>query len=225
MDNAANVRPVDPHTKGDRGDDDIELFLGERLLDLTTVCGVEPGVVAGGTKTVAGEPCGHGLRVAAADAIDDGRLPVVPLQDVEGLLTDVDQRQDPIVEVCSIEAADEDGRIAELQLVGDIVPHPRRCSGGKSMQARFGEVFPEERQPPVFGPEVMPPLADAVCFVDGKCADAAALDPFEQPWGEESFRGHEDQPAFALGHAPLRLTPLLASQPAVQRDRLVADRT
>ena len=89
------------------------------------------------------------------------------------LLLQPGTRQDAIEEVRPIERADELERLLQLQLRGDVAadaPGRRRREG---VQADAGKALPQRAELPVFGTEIVAPLADAVRLVDGDVGNAA----------------------------------------------------
>ena len=80
-------------------------------------------------------------------------------------------RQHAIDQVGPIERADELDRIVEAELRRDVAPHARRRGRRVGVQADAGEQLAQPPELAVLGPEVVPPLADAVRFVHGDEAD------------------------------------------------------
>src|SRR5687767_15086085 len=87
-------------------------------------------------------------------------------EDVEQLSLQRRSRQHAIEQVRPIERADEFDRIPERELRRDVAPHARRRGRGVGVQADAGEQVAKTTELAVLGAEVVPPLADAVRFVN-----------------------------------------------------------
>ncbi len=83
-------------------------------------------------------------------------------------------REHPIDQVRPVERSDELDGIRKAKLRGDIPAHARRRRGGIGVQADPRQRLAQPSQLPVFGTEIVPPLADAVRLVDGDERHAAA---------------------------------------------------
>ena len=87
-------------------------------------------------------------------------------EDVEQLSLQRRSRKDAIEQVRPIERADELDRIVERELRGDVAPDACGRGRGERMQAGAGKLLAQTGELPVFGTEIVPPLADTVRFVD-----------------------------------------------------------
>src|SRR5205085_2488558 len=82
-----------------------------------------------------------------------------------------------IGEVGTVERADQLDRIAEPQLGDDVAPHPVGGRRRERVQRNAREVLAQPAELPVLRTEIVPPLTDAVRFVDRDEAHAALLPP------------------------------------------------
>src|SRR5260370_20063352 len=94
-----------------------------------------------------------------------------------------------------------------------------RRAGGERGDRAVGEEFTEAAELPVFGPEVMSPLGDAMRFVDGEERYLHTAKP-----GGMSVEGHAhgrkvQKPIVALADAAKSKDPLLAAKRALQKAR------
>ncbi len=138
------------------------------------------------------------------------RLPSVAGEHVGELALQVRAREDAIDEVRTIERSDELDGIAQAELRRDVAPDARRRGGGVGMEADAGQQRPQFPELPVLRAEVVPPLADAVRFVDGHEADLAGGEQVEEvlpPVGEKPFRRHVEQPEPSIPQAGDRRRP------------------
>ncbi len=83
-----------------------------------------------------------------------------------------------IADVRPVESGDDQtvGRDAELRQ--DVGPGPRVRSRGERQPRHVGVIVEQRVQLPIVGPEIVPPFADAMCFVD---RDQREVDAADQP--------------------------------------------
>jgi hypothetical protein len=146
-------------------------------------------------------------------------------EDLERLGDAVGPRHDAVDEIRAVERADENLWVAEVQLPGDVVADPRGGGGGEGMDAGRWEAVAEQGELPVFGAEVVAPLADAVGLVDREPLHAHLGQEVEQAGVHQPLRGGEQEPQFARRQRS-RTTADRSScdMPGVDRRRRVADR-
>ena len=82
---------------------------------------------------------------------------------------------DAVADVGPIEAADKGARLLELQALDDVGAGDGVGGGGECDAGHAVKAFVQHRQRPVFGPEVVAPLADAMDLINRKQAQQAAL--------------------------------------------------
>ena len=87
-------------------------------------------------------------------------------KDFEYLCCSISTLDDTVGEVWSVERANKNFWIFEMQLFGNIFSNLRCCSGGVGMETRLREAISQRRELTVLGTEVMAPLADAMRFID-----------------------------------------------------------
>ena len=75
---------------------------------------------------------------------------------------------DGVADVGPVKAAHELPRALQPQPLDDVGARERVSRGGEGNARHAGPAFVQQRQRPVFGAEVVPPLAHAVRFVDGE---------------------------------------------------------
>ena len=110
---------------------------------------------------------GHLLGIFAAEAIDDRRLAGVATEHFDRLRRPIDQRQDAIDQV----RADRSCRPAPAgsrspSWRDNVVADPRRGRRREGVQAGLRKPLREHGHLPIFGPKVVPPMADAMGLVD-----------------------------------------------------------
>ena len=90
----------------------------------------------------------------------------------------------------------------------DLIAHHRRGGRGCRQHADVGQVGEEPADLEILGPEVVPPLADAVGFVHRHERTAKLFDEGSETGEGQPLRGDVDQPALAArdqAHAPSHL--------------------
>ena len=194
MEHQPNVGAVDSHSEGNRRDDDVDRLAGEGLLGPVPLFGVETGVVWAGEQSLGGESGGQPLGLLSRDAVDDGGLAPMAAENGERLGDPVSPRHDTIDEVGAVERADQLHWIAEVKLPGDVGANLRGGGGGERVDARGGEAVSEEGKLPVFGAEVVAPLAYAVSLVDGEPLHADPREQVEEAGVDQSLGGGEQEP-------------------------------
>ena len=94
-------------------------------------------------------------------------------------------------------------RIAQLQLVKNVVPHPLGGAGGEGRNGTVGKMRAQTAQLPVFRAKLMPPLRDAMGFVNREKRDRYTLQPIKSIGSRQTFRRKIQQAelAFAMPFA------------------------
>ena len=146
------------------------MLRGEAVLRAAALVLREAGVVRHRVEAFLAQLLRERVDVAAAHAVDDPGLPLVPLQHRQHLRPLVVARQHAVGEVGAVEVADEHERVAQGELLGDVAPHLLRRRGRIRVHRGLGELLVQHAELPVLGPEVVAPVADAVRLVDGERA-------------------------------------------------------
>jgi hypothetical protein len=171
MNDEPHVGTIDPHAERNRGDDDVDIFVQERVLMTMPFRVGKPRVIGQRTMSFLAQPCREVVDVAPRQTINNARLTAVPRQHLENLAFQTGARQDAVDEIRSIEGADHLHRIAEAELRHDIPPYARGRRRGEGVHARVRDGLPQGGELPVLRTKVVSPLADAVGFVNRDEAD------------------------------------------------------
>ena len=198
VDHVAHIRAIDAHAEGDGGHHDVGPLVDERLLVAAALLVGQPRVVAQRAQSASAQRGGELVHLAAADAIDDARLVPVPV-DRRGHLRDaIGARPHAVDEIGTVERADEDQRVAQPKLGDDVVANLRRGGGRIGVDGQRGKHLAQDAQLPVFRPEVVAPLADAVRFVHGDEDRLRAPQPREKAVHHEAL-GRDVEQLHAAG--------------------------
>ena len=175
VDDIAHVALVDAHAEGDGGAHHLHVVVDEVALHLLLLLDAHAGMKGLGVDAQAAEFGGHLLGVLAAQAIDDAALVAVQVDELDNLaelhlarraLHDVQR------DVGAVKRTDEQARLGDVQLLGDVVARDAVGGGRQGHHGDVGILLFERSQLGVFGTEIVAPLRDAVGLVDGKQADS-----------------------------------------------------
>ena len=146
---------------------------------------------------------GHLLDLAARGAIDDAALALVRLHEGQDLARGAFLGLEGEPEVGPVEAAHEDARRRDKQLLDDVTPgrRVRRRGEGQGLQAP-ADLARETAQRQILGPEIVAPLRDAVRLVDRHHRHAGVCQHFDRVGSRQPFRRYVEQPQFAPPQQP-----------------------
>ncbi len=109
----AHVGLVDPHAKGDGGDDDLHIVADEQLLVVFALLIGQPGVIGAHGKPFALQQAGQVIHLVARKAVNDAGLAGKALQELEGLGSRVFFAAHLDEQVFAVEAGDKFVRAAQ----------------------------------------------------------------------------------------------------------------
>jgi hypothetical protein len=106
---------------------------------------------------------------------------------------------DAITDVGPVEAGGEDPRLFQLEPRQDVAARRAVGSGGQRQPRHGRKTLVQHRELPIFRPEVVTPLRNAMRFVDGEERDAAAREEIEaarrhQPLQRDQRRDDDAEP-------------------------------
>ena len=219
VDDEADVGLVDAHAKGDGGDDDLCLAEDEGVLVLFADLVGEAGVVGEGLDVLLFEFFGDLFAAGAGLAVDDAFVVGVALEVVEELFDDFGFGSDVVGEVFSFEAAAVQGGVSQGKLADDVFGDAGGGGGGERHDGDVGEAAvhagADLSEHAVLGPEVVAPLADAVCFVDGEARDFHTGEPVLAGGAHEAFGGEVDEVEVAVDDGLLVLADFVEAKGGV----------
>ncbi len=186
----ANVRLVDPHPERDRRDDDRLRRGRPPLLHGDPILRAHAGVIRTSRKTRAGQERGDSDRRPLKGHVHDrrpGRTLAQPLHEQAVALAGSDRcRQQS--QVRPVEACDDRIRFFDPETRADVRDDGRRCRCSEREHAFGCELACPLGELEIVGPEVVPPLGDAVRLVDGEERDASACELGEEALVVEALR-------------------------------------
>ena len=200
MQDEPDVRPVDAHPERHRGDDQVARAGPKGVMRGLPLAGIQVGRLVR-----VGGPIAHGVEPKVAQAgrqpvhflarraVNDPGLPLAALQYLEDLVEHLAPAQHPVDQVRPIEVADEDGRVAQVELVDDVLADRLGGGGREGVEGGLRELVADRRELPVLGSKIVPPVADAVGFIDGKRAHADFAEEVLEPLGDHPLRRGEQQ--------------------------------
>ena len=180
MNDPANVRLVDTHPEGNGGAYHLHAVVDEILLCLVASRCTQSGVIDGRFYSMTEEHFGYFLRLVTAHAIDDATF--------IGALEDKFEYRPCLflllvssayieTQVGTVEGRNEGLRVFQGQLCHDVLTGNLVRRGGQCHDRCLWKTFADSLQLGIFRSEVVSPLRDAVCLVDGEKGN---LDVFQQ---------------------------------------------
>src|SRR5260221_13602964 len=172
MNDESDVRFVDTHSEGYRSYDDLHVLVEEKVLPFCPELAVQTSVVGYRLDAIGHKHVCQLFCRLPVERIDNTAFAFL-LNDItdnafNGLVL-LDLRLDLVIKIGPVEGGYEDIRVAEPEIFDDVAFYLRggRCRKGNDGDFRADLVhhFPQSA---VFGPEVMPPFRDTVCFIDGE---------------------------------------------------------
>ena len=189
MDDIAHVRFVDPHAEGDRRHDDLHIVAQESLLYPLPLAIRQAGVVGGSLEPGADEFGGDLLHPLTGEGVDDAGLLAAILDKGEELHRRFDFVDDRVTNIRPIEAGDEDGGVLQAEAGKDIGAGLRVGGGGQGNEGDAGEVAAQTTELDIFRAEIVPPLRNAVRFVDGEEGNGDLGEAGKELFAHQPFRG------------------------------------
>ena len=167
MEHEADVGLVDAHAERGGGDDHIEPVLHERLLRCGALGWAQPGVIRDRVDARIAQLRRDLLRALARRDVHDARLLDLAQALEQGLrlVALPAEGLDAEPDVLPVEPAHQEERVAHAEPRHDLLAHGRRGGGGQGEDRRPPEDVRDGAEAQVVGPEVVPPLADAVRLV------------------------------------------------------------
>ena len=225
----AHIGFVDAHAKGNGGHHDDAFFAQKTVLVTLAGLGRQAGMVGQGIEAMRGQLRGHVFNLAARLAVHHARVvqpftvdlgAVLLPNKADELLDAVFFFDDGVADVGAVEAADEEARVLQLQLGHDVVAGDGVGGGREGDAGHIVKTLVQHSQAQVVGPKVVPPLADAVGFVNGKEAERGALvqgvQQAHEARGGESLGRHIEQRELAAQGLLLDLGGLLRREAGVE---------
>ena len=165
---------------------------------------------------------GHVFHAFARLAIHDaGVALVLALDEAQQLLHGLALLHNRVADVGPIETTDKGPRLLQLQALQNVVLGQRVGRGGQRHAWHTGKALVQHRQRPVFGTEVVAPLADAMRFVYGKQTQVVAViqrvQQRQKPGVGDALGCRIQQRDVAAQHALLNLVGLFTAQRRVQK--------
>jgi len=128
-------------------------------------------------------------------------------------------RVDRVADVRAVEAGDEALCAVQPQHGGDLFARTLARRGGQRDARHLRETLAQQRQLPVLGAEVVPPVRNAMRLVNGEQGEASRCQQFQRPLGQQPLRGDIEQVQRAAPKFPLDLERLSVIQTGVEKSR------
>ena len=194
----AHIGFVDAHAEGDGGTNDARLVANEEFLILRPLVVCEARVIRHGGESTLREALRETICRGACGAIDDAAIHRPRFDEVQNLLRRLLLGNDAIGKVWAVEAGHKDLRLAEAQMLDDVLPHAFGGGRRERHERNVGEPLAQLRDLAILGTEIMPPLGNAVGLVDRDRADIPSTQIFLPMIEHEALRRGVEKPVAAL---------------------------
>ena len=167
MGDEAYVRLVDAQAECNGGDNDHAIVIQEPMLVLGPGGRVETRVIGKRVESLANQPGRRGFRFLARHAVNDTRIAVVGRQESEQLTLRIELVLHQVADVGPVEAGNELRRVRKFQSLDNINPSFFRRGRGQRHPRHTGKMSSQFAERQIVLAKIVPPLRNAVCFIDG----------------------------------------------------------
>ncbi len=165
--NEAHVRLIDPHTECDSRDHDYAILTNEPTLMHLARAVVQAGVIWQRIYAVFREEARCLIDRSSSQAINDAGLAgMLAPDEFEQLLSRAVFLCDPIADIRSVEAGNEDAGSAQPQFIDDLRSGRHVRGRGERNSRDLGITLGQDGQTNVLGTEIVAPLRHAVRLVN-----------------------------------------------------------
>lgn len=172
VDDAADVWLIDTHAKGNRRDDHSVFILQKRVLRERAHFRREAGVIGARGKAVLLEHRREALGIAARGGIDDGgSAECAEFFQQKRVFFLSAARIHAEAEIGAMEAAVKLAGAGDAEVLADFLRDGGRGGGGEGEDARHLELPGDAGDFQVVRAEIVPPLGNAMRFIDRQQAD------------------------------------------------------
>ncbi len=187
MHNETDVRLIDAHSERDGCGDHADIVAQERFLMFCALCGCETSVIRFRADAIFVKIARQRIGALATRAINDAAVVRPAADERQHLFVGRRFGNNTIGQVRPVEAGDVAARIAQVQLLNDVDPHPLGSRGGERHDRHFGQMFPQFFQLTIFRAEIVTPFADAMRFIDCDLRDVPVERAFQKRLQHQSF--------------------------------------
>ena len=218
MRDESHVRLVDPHSESDRRHDDDAVVALETRLVRAARRAIHARVIRQRADTMLHKPGGRLVDLATRQTIDDaGVAGVLLAYEAQELTSRVDLVDDRVSNVRPIEARDEHPCGLEPEPRDDLHAGLRVGRCGQGDPRHVGKALVQQRELQVFGPEIVPPLRDAMRLVDREQRDLRSLEQLEAARRRETLRRDVDEVELAGDERALDATRFVRIDGRIER--------
>ena len=123
----SNVRFIDTHTEGNRGDNNDAVFANETMLMLCSGRRIQAGMIRQGNEAFLAQPLGGLFRFLSRHAVNNSCIVPVIRKECQQLALLVDFALYFVTNIRSIEFRDKSLRINQSQLIRNFAADFGRC--------------------------------------------------------------------------------------------------
>ena len=175
-------------------------------------------MVGAGIEALFLQEGGHLFGAVAGGAVDDARFALVTAvaDETQQLGVGVLLLDDVVADVGPVEAGDEGPGVFQHQPGDDFLPGEIVGGGGERNAWHLRKLVGQTAETDVFGPEVVPPLRNAVGLVDGDQPQPCLMQQGQTAFGKQPLGGHVEQLQLATAHLALHRSGFLRRQGGVE---------
>ena len=220
----AHVRFVDAHAERNGRDHHLRVIADERVLVIAARRRIQAGVVRQGTNSVLGELGREFIHPAPRQAVNDAGSRMGSHMFQQFGIAARALRPYRIVQVGPVEAGDMQSRLAQGELIHDVLPHARGGGGREREHRHRRKVFAQPCETAVLGAKIMAPFRDAMRLINRESAQAhgglqLGQEPAEKLRQQQTLRGQIQQLVVAAQQSLHALRRLASVQAGIQEGR------
>ena len=220
MGHKPDIRTVDPHAEGIRGNDNVRLTVHEGVLGLLPLGVRHAGMVSRDAQAQIGKRLVHLFHLLAGGTINNARLVAFYkiVQPLVLLLVRI-ARSNPEMQILPGKTAYNGYRIIQMQMLQNIVPHSGRSRGRQGCNLWTPHGLNSAAKLQIIRTEIMPPLAQAMSLIHGNHVHVHSRQGSHESLVAKAFRSYVHQLVASFLHAGQAFLLLRKTQGTVDHGR------
>ena len=166
VDHETDVRLVDTHSEGNRGDDDVHIFHQETVLVFRSRLGIQSRMVGKGAYPIDGQETGSLFHLLPAKTVDNPGLARMLLDIANDVFLGVHLVPHFIVEVRPVEGGLEHCGVHYTEILLDVALDLRGRRRGQGYHGRFTDRLDHIPYAAVLRAEIMSPFGDTMGLIN-----------------------------------------------------------
>ena len=162
------VRFINAHSEGDCSYNDVDLFHQEFVLIGTSGSCIHAGMIRSCFNAVYAKDFCQFFHFLPAQAIDNSRFSLMLFDKLDNIFCWIILGTDFVIEIRTVKRRFEYFGVQHVKIFLDIVLYFRRSCGCQSDDRRLSDLLDNRAYFTIFGPEIVSPFRDTMCFIDSK---------------------------------------------------------